>query len=274
MGNIIKAFKKIFGNQDNKKSCMKILDNYTSFSEVEHALRNAGLETSQLIVGIDYTKSNSWKGGLPYFKFDNLHTISNINNPYQEVLSVMCKALAPFDDDNFIDAYGFGDYSTTDKSVFSMNNVTSEHGTEEVPCYKLEGVLERYSIITPFVNLSGPTSFAPIIRKAIDLVKVRKQYHILIIIADGAVDSVRDTKNAIIEASHYPLSIIVIGVGKGTWELMEEFDDELPERKFDNFQFVDFYKVMQKCENNIHTFAMHALMEIPEQYSYIKKHLL
>jgi hypothetical protein len=125
--------------------------------------------------------------------------------------------------------------------------------------------------------MSGPTSFAPIIRKAIDIVKVNKSYHILLIICDGAVTNIKDTKDAIIEASKYPLSIVCIGVGKGdngNWDTMEKFDDDLPERDFDNFQFVPFYNKMIKSENAEVEFAKHALMEIPDQYEYIKTRLL
>ena len=95
------------------------------------------------------------------------------------------------------------------------------------------------------IVLSGPTSFAPVIRKAIDLVKASgNELHVLLIIADGqvseALDCKRETINAIVEASHVPLSIVVVGVGDGPFDQMETFDDQLPERRFDNLQFVDF----------------------------------
>lgn len=48
--------------------------------------------------------------------------------------------------------------------------------------------MTRYENIAPAVELSGPTSFAPLIRKAIEIVKDSgRQYHCLVIIADGQV---------------------------------------------------------------------------------------
>ena len=258
----------------DQQSFKLITDNYKSYSDLERGLRAAGLEASQLIVGIDFTKSNEWQGGPPYYVHENLHQLDPQHlNPYQQVLKIMCQSLAPFDADQYIDAYGFGDSETRNKSVFSFQTNPLD-GNSDQPCYKLEGVLEEYTKIVPHLAFSGPTSFAPIIRKAIQLVKERHEYHILLIIADGAVNDKWDTIDAIVEASKYALSIVCIGVGRGPWDIMEEFDDEVPDRDFDNFQFVDFYKILRKCENQEVEFAKHALMEIPEQYTYINKFIL
>lgn len=41
--------------------------------------------------------------------------------------------------------------------------------------------------------------------------------------------------------------VLLIQVGDGPWDAMEEFDDELPQRKFDNFQFVPFHRIMERA---------------------------
>lgn len=264
------------GNKSSKSS-KTFKDRYTTYDQLEAGLRNSGLESSQLIIGIDFTKSNTWNGGHPYYVDANLHSMHPYPNPYQHVLDIICHSLEKFDDDGYIDAYGFGDKSTTNKSVFPFWVDPTSH--TEMPCLKLSGVLDRYNyVITELANgamtMSGPTNFAPLINKAIALVAERKTYHILLIICDGQVDNEDETIKAIITASNYPISIICVGVGKGPFTMMEKFDDKIKNRRFDNFQFVNFHRVLTNCENNEVEFAKHCMMEIPDQYDYIKKNIL
>ncbi|XP_022869789.1 E3 ubiquitin-protein ligase RGLG1-like [Olea europaea var. sylvestris] len=251
----------------------RIADNYNSLSEVTEALRRSGLESSNLIIGIDFTKSNEWTGKLSY-NGRSLHHIGSGWNPYEQAISIIGKTLAAFDDDNLIPCFGFGDASTHDQDVFSFY--------PDRFCNKFEEVLTRYREIVPHLKLAGPTSFAPIIEMAMSIVEQSGgQYHVLLIIADGQVTRSVDTEpgqlspqeqktvQAIVEASKFPLSIILVGVGDGPWDTMTEFDDNIPARDFDNFQFVNFTEIMSKDvpQSRKETeFALAALMEIPSQY--------
>jgi len=251
------------GSKQKKPKFRAIKNHYESLAEVQDALRQSGLESSNLIVGVDFTESNETSGEKT-FGGRPLHEISAERlNPYQEVIQIVGKTLEKFDDDHLIPAYGFGDKTTKDKSVFPF--------IPDRPCNGFEEVLTRYNAIASTIIPSGPTSFAPLIREAIRIVRETRAYHILIIIADGQVNAVKETSDAIVEATNYPLSIITVGVGDGPWEVMEEFDDQLPKRKFDNFQFVPFHDTMEKAENREVTFSVAALMEIPEQFKLIKQ---
>ncbi|KAG5125519.1 hypothetical protein JHK82_032256 [Glycine max] len=260
------------------KKYSRIADNYRSLDEVTAALANAGLESSNLIVGIDFTKSNEWTGKRS-FNRKSLHDIRSGQNPYEQAISIIGKTLSAFDEDNLIPCFGFGDASTHDQDVFSFFS-------EERFCNGFEEVLTRYRQIIPSLKLAGPTSFAPIIEMAMTIVEQSGgQYHVLLIIADGqlvaqvtrSVDTQHgnlspqelNTINAIVNASEYPLSIVLVGVGDGPWEMMREFDDNIPSRVFDNFQFVNFTEIMRRNVDPARKetdFSLSALMEIPSQY--------
>lgn len=204
-----------------------------------------------------------------------MHHIGSGPNPYEQAISIIGKTLSAFDEDNLIPCFGFGDASTHDQDVFSFY-------PDGRFCEGFEEVLRRYRELVPQLRLSGPTSFAPVIEMAMSIVEESGgQYHVLLIIADGQVTRNIDTPNgqlspqekktvdAIVKASDYPLSIVVVGVGDGPWDMMQEFDDNIPARAFDNFQFVNFTEIMSKNVDHSRKeaeFALSALMEIPSQY--------
>ncbi|XP_013648619.2 E3 ubiquitin-protein ligase RGLG4-like [Brassica napus] len=251
-----------------------IPDRFTSLDQVSKALREAGLESSNLILGIDFTKSNEWSGKTS-FNGKSLHALGRIQNPYEKAIFVIGQTLAPFDEDNLIPCFGFGDSTTHDEEVFSFHSDNS-------PCHGFEEVLACYKRITPNLILSGPTSYGPLIDAAVDIVeKNNGQFHVLVIVADGQVtrgfdkaegelsQQERATIDAIVNASSYALSIVLIGVGDGPWEDMRKFDDKIPKREFDNFQFVNFTEIMKRDSSESAkeaAFALAALMEIPFQY--------
>ncbi|KAF5760992.1 putative transcription factor C2H2 family [Helianthus annuus] len=272
-----------FGSSKSGKSFRKkyeyIPDNYSSLEQVTKALRESGLESSNLILGVDFTKSNEWTGKAS-FNNRSLHAIGDSPNPYEKAISIIGKTLAPFDDDNLIPCFGFGDATTHDQEVFNFHDDGS-------PCHGFEEVLTCYKRVVANVQLAGPTSYAPVVEAAMDIVEKRGgQFHILVIIADGQVTRSVNTSNgelspqeqktisSIVEASLYPLVIVLVGVGDGPWDDMKRFDDKIPTRGFDNFQFVNFTGIMSKDLSPDHkeaAFALAALMEIPIQYMAVNE---
>ncbi|KAL6840006.1 hypothetical protein ACP4OV_029816 [Aristida adscensionis] len=246
----------------------RIADDYQTVDQVTDALAHAGLESSNLIVGIDFTKSNEWTGKFS-FHGRSLHHISSTPNPYEQAISIIGRTLSKFDEDNLIPCFGFGDASTHDQDVFCFY-------PDEKPCNGFSQALERYRELVPHLRLAGPTSFAPIIEMAMTIVEQSGgQYHVLLIIADGQVTRSVDTASgqlssqeqmtvdAIVKASELPLSIVLVGVGDGPWDMMKEFDDNIPARAFDNFQIMSKNMPQSRKEAS---FALSALMEIPQQY--------
>ena len=256
----------------------RIGDSFTTLAALKAALRAASLESCNLIVAIDFTKSNEWTGARS-FGGRCLHTITpGAPNMYERALASIAAQLAEYDEDGLIPAYGFGDLSTRATAVFSFM-------PDDAPCAGLGEVLRRYRALAPRVALNGGTSFAPAIRKACALMAAAAQppqYHILLLLCDGQVsdECKADTVDAIVAASSFPLSIVCVGVGDGPWGLMESLDDwdgGLAARRWDNFQFVPYEATLARARRGAgagaedEAFALAALMEVPEGLAEIRR---
>ncbi|XLR15825.1 hypothetical protein S83_043763 [Arachis hypogaea] len=68
------------------------------------------------------------------------------------------------------------------------------------------------------VSLAGPTHFGPVISNAAltasqSVATGARKYFVLLIITDGVVTDLQETKDALVKASDLPLSILIVGVG-------------------------------------------------------------
>ncbi len=75
-------------SKSKKHTFYSIGDQFNTLDEVQAALRTAGLESSNLIIGIDFTKSNTWTGERS-FGGRCLHDTTAGVNPYQSVISII-----------------------------------------------------------------------------------------------------------------------------------------------------------------------------------------
>ena len=270
-------------------------NHYETWDQLVAALRKNGLEKSDLLVAIDFTKSNTWQGKntfegkclhdierqyvsntLPPYSPESVPIPISLN-PYEYVISIIANALNPFDDDGWIPTIIFGHGRHNSESYIKPIH-TDLRGS-----YKLEGVLQDYRYAVENNQYSGPTTFAPIIDWGINIVKDTGDYHILLIIGDGCVnkEEVPSTIKAIQRASKYPLSIIFVGVGDGDspdepdkWKLMRKFDDDIPNRDVDNWNSVYLSDSLEMFKNSLNIdieLATMCLMEVPIQFKYFKK---
>ncbi|XP_030006429.1 copine-8 isoform X1 [Sphaeramia orbicularis] len=229
-------------------------------------------------VAIDFTASN----GNPA-QPTSLHYMSPYQlNAYAMALKAVGEIIQDYDSDKMFPALGFGAKLPPDGRVsheFALN------GNPQNPyCAGIDGVMEAYYQSLKSVQLYGPTNFSPVINHVARYaasVKDGSQYFVLLIITDGVISDMAQTKESIVNASCLPMSIIIVGVGPAEFDAMIELDgDEVrissrgryAER--DIVQFVPFRDYIDRTGNHILSMARLAkdvLAEIPDQFlSYMR----
>ncbi|XP_052329915.1 copine-9-like isoform X1 [Oncorhynchus keta] len=223
-------------------------------------------------VAIDFTASN----GNPS-QPTSLHYMSPYQmNAYAMALKAVGEIIQDYDSDKMFPAYGFGAKLPPDgkiSHVFPLNS-----NSENPNCVGIEGVLEAYFQSLRTVQLYGPTNFAPVINqvaRCAEDVTDGSQYFVLLMITDGVISDMVQTKEAVVNAAALPMSIIIVGVGPAEFDAMEELDGDevrvsskgrIAER--DIVQFVPFRDYIDRQGNQVLSMARLAkdvLAEIPEQ---------
>ncbi|XP_028435615.1 copine-4 [Perca flavescens] len=180
----------------------------------------------QFTVAIDFTASN----GDPRNSC-SLHYIHPYQpNEYLKALVAVGEICQDYDSDKMFPAFGFGaqippDYKVSHDFAVNFNEDNPE-------CAGIQGVVEAYQACLPKLQLYGPTNIAPIIQKVANTAsqevhtKEAMQYFILLILTDGVITDMADTREAIVQASHLPMSVIIVGVGSADFSDMQMLDGD------------------------------------------------
>lgn len=238
--------------------------------EVEDLFKKYDIKRLSMVLGIDCTASNTWSGKRS-FGGKSLHHIHRDDlNFYEQAFGILGSVVERFDAAKSIPAYFFGDRESGKESVTPLFH-DPQTGSDALP--SLDMVLRMYRRKIKITKLGGHTSFVPLIQQAIKIVEKTKVFHLLVIIGDGGCTDIKANCEAVRQASEYPIGIMFIGVGDGDykdnpkdpWYRMKQMSDELPNRKFDNFNFV-----LVKPGTPPEEFAKKALAKVPQQYIYCK----
>ncbi|XP_023675549.2 copine-2-like isoform X1 [Paramormyrops kingsleyae] len=252
------------------KSC-KISRNY---SFLDYILGGCQL---MFTVGIDFTASN----GNPREPY-SLHYINPLgNNEYLDAIWAVGQIIQDYDSDKMFPALGFGALLPPDWKLsheFAINFNPSNPF-----CTGVEGIAQAYSACLPHIRFYGPTNFSPIINHVARFAaqaqdqKTAAQYFTLLIITDGVISDMDETRHAIVQAAKLPMSIIIVGVGNADFTAMEFLDgDSSILRSYtgeaavrDIVQFVPFRDFRNAPKE---TLAKSVLAELPQQVTeYFKQ---
>jgi hypothetical protein len=177
-----------------------------------------GCEIS-LSVAIDFTGSNG-DPGLP----SSLHFVDPTGqhfNPYQQAILSVGQVIEEYDSDKKYPVAGFGAQvllSTGAWGPVSHYFSLTPPGCDEV--HGVNGIFEAYKSVLPYIHLSGPTLFSPLLSNVSQRIvrngscsQIKQHYNVLLIITDGIINDMQQTVDAIVACSSLPMSIIIVGVG-------------------------------------------------------------
>ena len=63
-----------------------------------------------------------------------------------------------------------------------------------------------------------------------------QNYFVLLLLTDGVLSDMTETKKALIKASRYPMSVIIVGVGGADFSAMDELDSD--DRLYELYIFI------------------------------------
>ncbi|XP_056290365.1 copine-3-like isoform X2 [Pseudoliparis swirei] len=221
-------------------------------------------------IAIDFTGSN----GNPSSP-QSLHYINPEGyNEYLAAIWAVGNVIQDYDSDKMFPAFGFGALIPPSWQV--SHEFPINFNPANPFCAGIEGVVQAYQQCLPQVKLYGPTNFSPIINHVAQFGKQARQqetasqYFVLLIITDGVITDMDETRSAIVNASRLPMSIIIVGVGGADFSSMEFLDGDdgnlrSPAGEAAMRDIVQFVPFRQFQNAGSMALAQSVLAELPDQ---------
>ena len=179
-------------------------------------------------VAIDFTSSN----GDPRVPTSYHYQGSNDDdclNDYEETILTVGKALAQYNKTHEYAVWGFGaKFNDQIRHIFQCGPTPVVHG--------VQGILHAYqSVFESDLTMSGPTEFLQVLQAGAarakrihdqpmsgnNLQQQRLKYMVLLIITDGVMHNVEETRRKLQVYSFLPMSVIFVGVGRSSFDALK-----------------------------------------------------
>uniref|UniRef100_A0A8C6M109 Copine-3 n=1 Tax=Nothobranchius furzeri TaxID=105023 RepID=A0A8C6M109_NOTFU len=229
------------------RRCQKV------YSFLDYILGGCQINFTVGSIAIDFTQSN----GVPSSPNSLHYTSPEGFNEYLHAIWAVGHVVQDYNRTKMFPVFGFGAQIPPSSEVSHMFPVN--FNPSDPFCAGKERQKENNILYSPSHEKITSLIF----------IQLKKEYFVLLIITDGIVSDMDQTRRAIVKASHLPMSIIIVGVGAADFRAMEflDSDDHLlrsPSGKAatrDIVQFVPF----RKFQDNRVALAQSVLAELPDQ---------
>lgn len=167
-----------------------------------------------MVCALDMSKSSA-----------GLHRLRKGDNAFTTAIRTVAEILQDYDHDKQVLGLVFG----TNREG-NIHHCFPLNGNVYQPnCEGVEGLLRNYKENLDTVEMAEPTNFSEVLNYVVDDAAKRKSeadYTVIMIITDGGISDMAETKAALVALSRKPVSVVLVGVGDGDMRAMIQLDSD------------------------------------------------
>ena len=227
---LVTSFFQIFNDRNIKICAIQI--KMIEFREVSNKQILDSIKFHS-IIAIDFTESNglsSSKNSLHYIEVDNQNSNnSNKFNNYESAIKSLGTLIENFNSFVMIPLFSFGGISPV-SSIADFCCDMNTYAVNKESVSGIQGVLNVYRECVKIFLLSGPTNLKPVFEHVLNnFIYIIKNnpynYYIVWVFINSDLDDIKNTETILENCGNYGISIIICGVGKDKFLLMNNLSE-------------------------------------------------